>query len=247
MINRRNLKFLVTAITATAFQFADRAYATPINIPLDQFTSLGTEYYYFLPGSNGTYTYIGLGLPGYASNVALSSQELSFEYIVGPQWSVSVTDSTTGKLQISYTVSNIPSGTSFGCNATSAAGDQVIPATGTISATFAPQQGIFIGCGASPTSNSYSNQPYLVTITSIIFDPNPSASPSPSPSPSLDLSTATPQISQSGVTVNPSDSLLQVTSGVPVQVSVPVSGSGYNSPETRSAIVMTFPLFLEPV
>jgi hypothetical protein len=53
----------------------------------------------------------------------------------------------------------------------------------------------------------------------------------------LDLSAVAPVISQPGAIVNPIDSLLQVAPGVAIQVNVPISGTGFNSPETRSTTV----------
>ena len=53
----------------------------------------------------------------------------------------------------------------------------------------------------------------------------------------LDLAVSTPQVSQTGATISPSDGLLQVGATMPAQINVPISGSGFNSPETRSTTV----------
>jgi hypothetical protein len=54
--------------------------------------------------------------------------------------------------------------------------------------------------------------------------------------PALDLAVSTPQISQAGATTG-SGGQIQVNPGVSVQILVPVSGTGFNSPETRTTTV----------
>ena len=56
----------------------------------------------------------------------------------------------------------------------------------------------------------------------------------------LDLAVSTPVLSQAGSTVG-SDGIQIVSSGVPVQISVPISGAGFNTPETRTTTVTLKP------
>lgn len=56
-------------------------------------------------------------------------------------------------------------------------------------------------------------------------------------SPNFDLKVDQPIVAQSQATASPSGTPLQVTPGVPVQITVPISGSGFNNPENRETSV----------